>query len=314
MFVVFSHILAFSALFVASISDLYTTDVPDIFGVVGIAGGLSLHAAQAFVTGSFDPLFWSLGVGAVFSLYGWGLYLLGMWGGADAFAMSVLGFAAPYSLSGPGYLHSVNLFVNIMLLGFLYSVLFAVYRASRSGGVFRKTLKRLNVQEKRISLEVLFAGLIAAVMEFVGLPGLVYFVSLVVLIFLFRFFRVLEQESMSEKVEISELEPGAVIDLEQIDIGLAREKNSLGKFLESFRDRLEDIGLGKLGSGLEGIERRVGFPEVVGVEKEEIKKLRDSGVETVEVKTGVRFVPVFPVALALTDISGMGILLLISIF
>ncbi|MFB6147902.1 MAG: hypothetical protein ABEJ66_03385, partial [Candidatus Nanohaloarchaea archaeon] len=77
MFVIFSHLVAFSSLFIAAVSDLKTTDVPDIFGFAGVIGGVALHAAAAYTSGSLEPLLWSLGAGLVFSLYGWGLYLLG---------------------------------------------------------------------------------------------------------------------------------------------------------------------------------------------------------------------------------------------
>lgn len=309
----FSHLLAFSALFIAAVSDLYTTDVPDIFGLVGVIGGVFLHAGASYVTGSLDPLLWSIGAGLMFSLYGWGLYLLGMWGGADAFAMSVLGFAAPYSLSGTGFLYGINLFVNIMLLGFIYSLLFAFYRAFQSGGVFRETLRRVEEQEKRIAGEILAAGMFSAFVQYAGMKAVLYFVSMVTLIFLYRFFQALQDEAMSREVSVSELEPGAVVDLEDIDIGIAREKNNLGKRIESFRESLEDYSIPVSGS-LKKMEERLGYPQIVGVTGEEIEELEGSSVEEVEVLSGARFVPVFPVALAVTDIFGGGLLVLLALF
>lgn len=317
MLVLFSHLLAFSTLFIGAVWDLYTTDVPDFLGVAGVLGGIGLHAAASYSTGSIDPLLWSLSAGTALSIYGWGAYLLGMWGGADAFAMSVLGFAAPYGLSGPGALHLANLFVNTMLAGFVYSVFFAFYRAYRSDTVFEKTLERLRSSEKRISMEILFTGVVSGFAELAGLNGGVYFLALISLILMYRFLKVLEVEEMSFERSVSELEPGDVVSLD-MDIGVrdkrVRDKNFVGSGLEILREKTESVGAGFVSSRLSSLEVRVGYPEVVGITEEEIEALREQGVEEVEVRTGARFVPVFPVALLLTDVFGGGIVWLVQVF
>lgn len=314
MLVILSHVLAFSTLFIASIWDLYTTDVPDFLGVIGVLGGIGLHAAAAYATGSLDPLIWSFGAGIAFSIFGWGMYLLGMWGGADAFAMSVLGFAAPYGLEGTGILHGVNLLVNVMIVGMVYSLLFAAYKAFRSDEVVKKTFERVKDEERKIATEILAAAVFSGVAGFAGLNGLVYFVSIVFLIFLYRFLKVLENEEMTFDKQINDLEPGDVVSLEGLDVEDAREKNYTGEFLACIRVKAEFLGLHSLGRRLELLEERLGYPEVVGITEEEINHLEDKGVDTVEIKTGARFVPVFPMALLLTDVFGGGIIFLVQLF
>ncbi len=307
MLVIFSHLVAFSTLFIAALWDLETTDVPDLAGIVGVVGGIVLHALHAYYTGSLDPITWSVGIGAVFSIYGWGMYFLGMWGGADAFAMSVLGFAAPYSVSGTGLIHATNLFVNIMMIGLVYSVLFAFYQGLKSGGLVRKTLGRIRAQEKRISLEILLAGLLSGIGFYVNLDGFLYFGAALFFIFFYRFLQVLEEDAMSSSTEISELEPGDVIDSAVLPGEEVREKNMLGNAVSKFRKFLPfDSGV------MRDIEDRTGYPEVVGVTGEEIERLEDAGIDTVEVKSGLRFVPVFPLALLVTDVWGGGITFLLS--
>lgn len=286
MLIVLSHVLAFSSLFLGSIFDLKTTEVPDSVSVVGVAGGIILHFLASLDAGFDlntllnlslvfqnpvswlqalgDPLLWCLGVGTVFSIYGWGLYFLGMWGGADAFAMSVLGFAAPYSVTGFGILHSFNLFLNIMIAGFLYTVGFALYRAFREPAIWKETWKQIKNQEQRISVEILGAGLIGFIGEYtMSFNGLFYFLFLVLLIFLYRFLDNLQESLLSREVPVSELEGGEV---------LAADEEQGGK--------------------------------IVGITEEEIDELDK---ETVEIREGVRFVPVFPVALLMTDVLGIGI-------
>lgn len=287
MLIVLSHVIAFSTLFLAAIFDLKTTEVPDTVSIVGVVGGIGLHLLASLNSGFDintltnlgillsepvtwlqalgDPLLWSLGVGTAFSVYGWGIYLLGMWGGADAFAMSVLGFAAPYSITGFGLMHSVDLFLNIMIAGFVYTLLFAFYQSTKKPEVWKDTLNDLKDQEKRVSLEILGAGLLGFVGTYTGsFNGLFYFIFFVSLILLYRFLKNIQDSLLSREVKVSDLKGGEV---------LAAEEEQGGK--------------------------------IVGITEEEIQELDQ---ETVEIREGIRFIPVFPVALVMTDVLGLGII------
>lgn len=328
MLILFSHLLAFSVLFIAAVSDLDTTEVPDLFPALGVIGGIMLHAAASLQQGvnfsvisnmsvlvsdpvnwlfAFgDPLLWSLGIGLFFSVYGWGLYLLGGWGGADAFAMSVLGFAAPYSLSGPGVLHGVDMFVNILLAGFAYTMLFSLYKSFKHEKIWKLTLEKIRGGEKRISLEVIAAGFLSLLGGFTGsFKPLNYFVLFLVMIFLYRFMKVIQEEAMEREVEVEKLEGGEVVAKNlELETFQSREKNWIGKTLERIR------GLEYMPSGLEevldGAENRLGYPEIVGITQQQIQELERRNVKQVEVKEGIRFVPVYPVALLLTEL-GIGV-------
>lgn len=287
MLIVLSHALAFSTLFLAAVFDLKTTEVPDPISIVGVVGGIILHFMASLSAGFNlntllnvslifqnpatwlqalgDPLLWCLGVGTAFSIYGWGVYFLGMWGGADAFAMSVLGFAAPYSIAGLGLLHGVDLFLNIMIAGFLYTILFAFYQAAKRPEIWKDTWNQIKEQERRISAEIAGAGLLGFIGEYTGsFNGLFYFGFFVLLIFLYRFLKNIQDSLLSTEVAVSELEGGEV---------LASEEEEGGK--------------------------------IVGITEDEIKELDQ---ETVEIREGIRFIPVFPVALVMTDVFGIGIM------
>lgn len=290
MFVVFSHVLAFATLFLAAVFDLKTTEVPDIVSVVGVLGGILLHAAASLygpadisILSNFafilsepltwlyalgEPLLWSLGVGVVFSVFGWSLYFLGMWGGADAFAMSVLGFGAPYAVGSPGVVFGIDIFVNVLLLGFLYTLGFAIYRAYREGGVVEETYQRLKENEERIVLEVFVAAAVSSIGAFTGrFNAFAYFGILVAMIVLYRFLLVVQENSLSRTVDASELEGGEVVESDQLD------------------DRIK------------------------GVTEEEVVQLNGE----VTVKEGVRFVPVFPAALLLTEATSIGVTWLVLV-
>lgn len=288
MFIILSHVLAFSSLFIGSIFDLRTSEVPDSVSLVAVAGGIFLHFLASLNNG-FDlagllnyslilnepliwiqslgePLLWSLSVGLIFSVYGWGAYYLGLWGGADAFAMSVLGFAAPTALTGFSMAYPINIFLNILLAGFVYTLGFALYK-SWGTGAFRRTYDKIKENELRVSAEIITAGFLSI---FVGLNGavnsLLYFGFFVLLIILYRYLKIVQDDIMSETVKVSDLEGGEVLS----------------------RNHTED---GK----------------VRGITQEEIENLEK---DEVEIREGVRFIPVFPVALLVTDVFGGGIFLL----
>lgn len=303
MLLLFSHVLGFLSLLIGGVYDLKTTEVPDWASIMGVAGGITLHAVYSYSTGSLEPLMWSLAVGAVFSIYGWGMYYYGMWGGADAFAMSVLGFAAPHGLSGQNLMYPVNLFVNLMIVGFVYTLVYAAYKAAISGNVLLDTRQRILEQESRISLEIVVAALFSALADiYLGVNGPIYFGFLLTMIFLYRFLRVLESSEMVRKMPVSELEVGDVIDQEGVEMGGVRGKNLVGNVL----DRLKSF-TGRDSGLLNHLEDRYGYSHIVGITEQEIEKLERSDVDEVEVKTGVRFVPVFPAALLITDVLGGGI-------
>ncbi|MBC5793071.1 MAG: hypothetical protein H8Z69_03465 [Nanohaloarchaea archaeon] len=280
MYIAASHTIAFIVLSVAAVFDLKTTEVPDTVSIVGVLAGLGLHLTASIPHMDFavltnlatllsdpliwfqalgDPLLWSIGAGAAFSVYGWGLYFLGMWGGADAFAMSVIGFGTPYAISGTGISFGISIFLNILFLGMIYSLGYAFY-ISTGNNALSKTWKTVRTQEKRISMEIMFAGLLSAFMSVTGFyVSLLYFGILLGLIFLYRYLKVIQDDLMTKKIPVSDLEPGDVLD-----------------------DTEEQGG------------------KVKGITEEQINSIDK---DKVRIKTGVRFIPVFPAALLLTELG-----------
>lgn len=261
MFELLSHLFAFGVLSAAAVSDLRTTEVPDWLSIAGVAGGILLHLAASLHTGAWRPLQLSLAIGAIFSIYGWGMYYVGMWGGADAFAVSILGFAAPYPVTGFEVAHPVNLFINIMLVGFLYTVGFALWKGYGNDSVVSDFRERVFGQKLRLTLELVAAVIVSVAGQlYFGMNGIFYLIALFLMVFLYRFLRAVEEEAMAKKIPKEELEGGEVIS--EVD----------GKIRGATEDEIEELEL-----------------------------------EEVEVKSGVKFVPVFPIALLITDIFGGGL-------
>lgn len=190
-----------------------------------------------------------------------------MWGGADAFAMSVLGFAAPYSLSGFGVLHAANLAVNIMLVGLVYTVSYATYRFLKSENALKEFKENLQKDSERILSETALAAAFSMLIQhYAGLNGPLYLIFFMFLIVVYRFLKTVESEAMTRTVKVSELEGGEVAAPGQ--------------------------GFGK---------------KVKGLTEEDIETIEQ---DEIKIKSGVRFVPVFPVALLITDVFGGGFYLI----
>lgn len=297
VFVFLSHALTFSMLFVASLFDLDTTDVPDVFCATAVLGGLFLHflasrplnlaiistfvseqglmsffslsGIGAVIAGLGDPLAYSLGVGVVFSVLGWAAYWRGMWGGADAFAMSALGFGAPYagsaSLTDP-----LNLFVNITLAGFVYIMVYTVYKSFRHPEVWEKTYALILEDRRRIGVELGALAGFTLIAFRAGMPVVPFSALLGFMIFLTRYLEVVQDEAFYEVVEAEDLEVGDVA--------------------------APDQGFGS---------------KIVGLSEEDIEEFDG---EELEVREGVPFMPVFVLALILTDVFGAGFLLFSVVF
>ena len=297
VFVFLSHALTFSMLFVASLFDLDTTDVPDIFCATAVVGGIMLHflasrplqpeiilsyisvnglSAMASIQGLAtiaagigEPLFYSLVTGLIFSVLGWTAYFRGMWGGADAFALSALGFGAPYagtaSILGP-----LNLFVNIAIAGFIYVMGFTLYKSYQHPEVYRKTLESLKEEKRRVGLELAALGVFSVFLHFQQMPALIFSGIFVFMVILSRFLEVVQDEAFYRTVSSEELEPGDVAAPGQ------------------------------------------GFGEkIVGLTEEDIEEIDE---EEFEIREGVPFMPVFVLALLLTDLFGAGFLFIAGIF
>jgi hypothetical protein len=243
-------------LFIASVFDVRSElgDVPDVFPAAAVIGGLGLHAAQSLITGSFEPVAYSIAIGGVFSIYGWFAYWRGMWGGADAFCLSALGFGAPFlTLSGYfTFLHGLNMFFNLVLIASVYALGYSFIKAYKTENFGSMLMDKLKDDRFRISIELLAGAIVFLVLDFQ--KALLIYALIVSIIFLYRFLNLVEEHGMMEEVSVDELKEGEVI-------------------------------------------REEGDEKIKGVTEEEIEELEGD----VKVMRGLRFVPVFPAALVLTD-------------
>jgi len=212
LLLVYSHVLAFSVLFINSLFDVFNNhDVPDLFGIIGIIGGILFHAGYAYNIGSMNPLIWCLGVGGIFSAYGWIAYWKGMWGGADAMMLSALGFMVPGPVSGSfNIVYVLDLITNFMIAAVAVTIIYSVYKFWDQNGKPRDLLDAIKQDEKKLSLLVLVGGVLGFILNTQGSNGLMFFSIVLVFTFLYEFMKLVEDNYMVKTRSADEVEVGEV--------------------------------------------------------------------------------------------------------
>jgi hypothetical protein len=198
-----------------------------------------------------------------------------------------------------------------MLLGFLYSLAFTGYKAFKSEKFVENTRSKLINQKNRIGVEIIGAGLFSAYASSVGLNAVTYFTALLAVIFLYRVLKVVEDTEMNKEIPVSKAEVGDVIISEKVELPHIREKNLVGIISSKLREK---TGIKLLNRPLKRIEESMGYAEIVGLTEQGLEKLEESEADKVKKLDGLRFIPVFPLALIITELFGGGLILLLQLF
>ncbi len=137
---------------IAAIWDLKTTEVPDqvSYAMIGIA--LFIFGWQSIADWSYMPIVNSIIPGLAFLAFGFIMYRLGQWGGADVLLLSAIGFLLP---GFPNYGQTVfsyplTFFINLFIVGAAYMLLYAVVFAVLNKRIFSNFSKDLKASNKVI--------------------------------------------------------------------------------------------------------------------------------------------------------------------
>jgi len=264
---------------VAAIWDLKTTEVPDQVSYAMIAIALIIFGYQSIVDWSYMPIVNSIIPGLAFLAFGFLMYRLGQWGGADALLLSAIGFLLP---GFPNYgqtmfAYPLTFFLNLFLVGAVYMLLYAVVFAIFNRRIFLKFSEDLKASRKMILLGSIGLFIIFLVFNwylsktflslnnlFVG--SLIPLVLTVCLFIIWRFAKAVEDYGFKKKIPVSKLRIGDM---------LLEEK------------------------------------KLTGITEKQLKKIKISGKKYVWIKEGVRFAPSFVLALLFTWLYGDVIFLFI---
>lgn len=325
---------------IAGAYDLRTTEIPDWASVGLIFFGLGINLVHSLLEWNPVYIVRSGVICAAFFAFGALMYLAGQWGGGDAKVIAGVGALIPAS---PAFARDAflffpfALFINIFLVGTVYIIGYAFVFAFSHSDIMGSFLAELKENFKKIILITSFPAFIFVFFVFLQGPNrYVYnFLFMVPAVFsllvLLRFLKAVEREGFKEEVNVEELEPGDMLAEVPEEMDLTYD----------IHDDLKDICqvlspvvllplvvyLLKIGEiylyisifptalvavlGLVYLLRL--FPSVNairGLDEEEVEKIRDER-EGIEVREGVRFAPVFPLAILVSVYFGNILLLLI---
>ena len=264
-----------AALIIASISDIRTREVPDILNYGLIFAGIGLRFIYSAIT-----LDWNF---AVAGLAGFGtffvialvLFYTGQWGGGDSKLLMGMGALFGLELRTDEFIISfiVNMFVAGAAYGFLWSIGLLIMNRKKFLSGFRELSDSKNTRRLKIAmLLILFLLLIAAIIARNFRYSMILFGFTVILYFTFYlwlFIKTIENVCMIKRLPVRKLTEGDWI---------ADNVYVHGKYICG--------------------------PKDLGIEKDQIAKLKRLKIRFILVKEGIPFIPSFLIGFFLTMAFG----------
>ncbi len=253
----------------AGLWDLKTTDIPDWVCILMIVSGIAIFSVEGFMTGSWAGLTTSLAVGGLFGLFGLGMYLAGQWGGGDGELMGAIGVLLPiWPLSSSSvFPFPIAFFINVFFVGAAYTIAYAVIMAYMKAGI-RTRVGRIIKADSKIIMPFTLGAIVASIILW-SVTSSAWSVLIPVAVFgipvLYRVLKVVE-DNFYVRISTKKL---------KVDDMLGEDVPKAGLYKRHIR-------------GLTAAEVRA------------VRKVKSF----VMIREGVRFGPVFPLALAVTILVG----------
>ena len=211
--------IALLGLFIASITDLRTREVPDWISFGLIFSGLGLNTIAAATQRSILPLASALLATAI--LYGVArlLYAYAHFGGGDAKLLTALGalFGNTPIQHLPGYVFLPMLIINILVIGSFYGMLFAFGIAIKHRSACLQAIKQQNNlptyrKMKRWALIIIVPLAIILNLLSIPTPAKIGGNALLLLLLIYPYIQILakaiEVSSLTKAIPPSKLTPG----------------------------------------------------------------------------------------------------------
>lgn len=271
---------------VASAYDLKTTEVPNWVFYAMMIVGIPAVILKFVLGGEFNVFAMSGLTGIGLFAFGFLMYKIGQWGGADMVLLALIGFMIPsVGFAFPGgiaFPFGVSLLFNVFMIGAGYMILYAIVFSLIHGKLLPKFVEDMKIYWKQFSLIILsvavaftlatlyIGSLIGASFTFVEISRNVLLSTSIIAVFLviYKFARLVENFGFKKKIPVSKLKVGDMLMSER---------------------------------------------KLIGISDEQIRRIKKSGTKSVWIKEGVRFIPVFPMALLFTLYFG-DVIFLISLF
>ena len=168
--------LAFAALFIGSITDLKTREVPDWVNYGLMISGIALNTLFTFIYGQFETqalengnvlytispdsyLISSLAGLIIFFCVAYAMFDAGQWGGGDSKMLMGLGAMIGIDFSKKAFLF--GFFINALFAGAIYGLLWSIMLAVKNRKKFSREFRKILLKKNIVKIKrVMLAGLI----------------------------------------------------------------------------------------------------------------------------------------------------------
>lgn len=276
--------VALAALAIASYTDIKKREVPDWLNYGLVAFGLGANLLLSVVLWTWTHIAYSIAGMLAFFAVAYAMFYTGQWGGGDSKMLIGLGavFGLPFHLTSP-YINAnsfiISLWLNLLLAGTIYALLWSIAVAFKNRKKFSKELKselNKNTKKRRAAVLAAAAALAASMAANSFLVKmLLAAISLLLILaaYLSTFSRAVEKAGMLKLASPAILTEGDWI----------AKKIVVGREV-------------------------IAGPKDLGVSKKQIRQLKRlyarGKIRKVLIKTGIPFVPSFLAALILTIAYG----------
>lgn len=266
---------------IASFSDLKTREIPDWLSYSLLFFIVATRGLESILLKDSTYITQTLIFFVIFFIFGNIMYYTRQWGGGDTKLITALGSAFAIR---PAYLAETSiipfpaiLLLNILIIGAIYGIFFAVYLSLKHKTAFKKEFKKLNHSHKTVGIKMgmLIIAILLFLSSFTIFPAntrfLISVLSVILLItpYLITALKSTELACMYKEIKVNNLTEG---DWVQKDV--YKNKKLIYKV------------------------------NPYGVNKKEIALLKKSKIKQVLVKEGIPFVPPFLIGTIITLIIG----------
>ena len=268
-------IIGIIGLILATLNDIKYKEVPDFLSYSLITIGLSLRLIYSLTYQQYSYFIYALFYGLIFFGIGSLLYYTKQWGGGDTkllTALSILFATKPYFILQIKLPFFIILLINILLTGFIYSLIWSIILAIKNRYKFIEQYHLLSQKYKKFKIIALILALFVLMLMFLvnnnNLKLIIIALSFAIIfyIYLFIFLKSVEKVSMFKLIPISKLTEGDWITSSEI-----RSQFKIPK---------------------------------TGIEKQQINLIKKSKLKRILIKDGIPFVPPFLIGTIITLLSG----------
>ena len=203
----------------ASITDIKSREVPDWISFSLIIISISLLLINSVNQNNFKLLIAPLIYGLIFTAISFVMYYTKQWGGGDTKLLIPLGiiFSSYPEILSNYFTPILNLpfpviiLINLLVIGTIYSLLYAFYSAVKNKNIFLKEFRKQQLKKAKIISIILVVVLIILSTQFEYPRNmLMIFLSIIVLVtpFLISAVKSVEKSCMIQKVSVNNLTEG----------------------------------------------------------------------------------------------------------